>query len=274
MIYAWFTLWLFLIIFAGTGVYGLLSRLTKPVIVNWLLLPGTIVSEMAYIFGCLITGGEIRRSKIMPGEGGDGGSPATDAQPKLKFLGPVVAATIATAACGLAILLSYSLLDKPVISDFLGDGKIRPVELAPKAFPGKEAVDSVRGGWNVFWDVVGHQVYILKRMAETLGQLKWKDWHVPVFLYLSVCLAVRLSNGSRPLRPTLLAGILIAGIIALIGTISTKFSDLMSADIWPLLTYVWALLLFLLVLALALTGLVALIKSIAGKGGSAAPKGA
>ena len=79
MIYAAFTLWLVLILFAGIGVYRLWTKLVKPAWVNWALLPGTVVSEMAYIFGCLITGGEIRRAKLMPDGGGRKGN--TDGEP-------------------------------------------------------------------------------------------------------------------------------------------------------------------------------------------------
>ena len=71
MIYATFTVWLFLVLFVGAGVYRLWSGMVRPAWVNWALLPGTVVSEMAYIFGCLITGGAIRRATLLdvPGVG-------------------------------------------------------------------------------------------------------------------------------------------------------------------------------------------------------------
>ena len=60
-IYIWFVIWMFLLLAMAAGVYALLARLMSPAAVQWLLLPGTLVSEVAYMFGMLITGGEIRR---------------------------------------------------------------------------------------------------------------------------------------------------------------------------------------------------------------------
>jgi hypothetical protein len=87
VVYLAFGLYLLLIILAAAGVYKLLASLIKPAATAWLLLPGTIVSEMGYIFGCLITGGEIRRAKLIdagskpkPGEGG--GASTFPASPK------------------------------------------------------------------------------------------------------------------------------------------------------------------------------------------------
>ena len=101
MIYAAFTLWLFLALFAGRGVYRLWTRLVPPAAVNWTLLPGTIISEMAYIFGCLVTGGEIRHARLIPagrgrGRGTEGAEPQTQTSPRWSFFGPTVASLISS----------------------------------------------------------------------------------------------------------------------------------------------------------------------------------
>lgn len=270
MIYAWFTLWLFLIIFTGMGIFRLLARLTKTTALAWILLPGTFVSEIAYIIGCLVTGGEIKRAKIVPednakGEGGD--QVATESTPKLKIIGPVLASLVAITACGAGIIAAHSLLGGQVINTFVGiDGKAQQMALAPLSFmtKGKEAPGSVKATIDRFWDQAHEQVHLLRRMTETLTDLNWKDWRVGLFVYLSICLAVRLSPATRPIRPTLGAAVLIAGIIAGLGLLWTRFENLMQ-DIWPLLTYTWALLLFLLVVTLLITGVVGLIKILAGK---------
>ena len=76
MIYAAFTVYLLLIIAMGLGIYRQWTSLVKPAIVHWALLPGTFVSEVAYIIGCLITGGEIKRAKLMDNGGAAGKGPA------------------------------------------------------------------------------------------------------------------------------------------------------------------------------------------------------
>lgn len=251
----------------GMGVFTLLAKLTKPVVVNWLLLPGTIVSEMAYIFGCLITGGEIRRSKLMPDGGakGDGGAPATEAQPKLKFVGPMMASMLAIVACGAAIMVSHNYLGKTVIEKFVGaDHQVQSVLLAPKGYHKRELPETASAAMNTFWDMLHDQVTMLKRTTNMLGELDWNSWKIPLFIYLSVCLAVRLSVASRPARPTLAAVVLIAVVIALLGLVWKDLDNLMD-QVWPLLSYIWGLLLMVLVLSLLISGVVALLRALADK---------
>ena len=260
MIYAAFTLWLVLILFAGIGVYRLWTKLVKPAWVNWALLPGTVVSEMAYIFGCLITGGEIRRAKLMPDGGGRkgdaDGEPTTEATSGVKYVGPVVAALVAIVACAGAILAARALLGEPVIERFItADGSLRQAAL-PKELP---------ANWNALWEQVATHEHLLRRMCETWTGVDWLNWRVPLFVYLSLCLAVRLSPVRRPARPTLAAVVLIAAMIAMTGLIWPRFGNLME-DVWPLLTYVWAILLFLLVVTLLLRGVVALVRILSAKG--------
>jgi hypothetical protein len=253
-----------LTIFLGMGVFALLAKLTKPVVVACLLLPGTIVSELAYIFGCLITGGEIRRSKIMPdSKASDGGQPTTEAQSKLGFFGPLIASTFAIVACGAAIVTVNHYMGKSVVHQFAiqSDGM-----LPPKGSFNEKAPSTAAAAVNYFWKLVHSQVDLLKRSTDVLSELKWKDWKVPLFVYLSLCLGVRLSVATRPVRPTLAAVVLIAGGIAITGALWKKFSDLMN-DVWPLLSYVWGLLLLALVATLLLSGLAALFKALAGKSG-------
>jgi len=85
VIYAAFTLWFFLILFVAIGVHRLWAGLVGARPVGWALLPGTLVAEMAYILGCLITGGEIRRANLFPTRGGPRGGgeaaePRTEAE--------------------------------------------------------------------------------------------------------------------------------------------------------------------------------------------------
>jgi len=263
VIYAAFTLWLLLILFMGVGIYRLWGKLVKPAWVNWALLPGTVVSEMAYIFGCLITGGEIRRAKLMPdaptGQGAADGEPTTEATGGVKYVGPLVAALLSIAAAAAAILVVHALLGEPVMTEFSGGGGMLSTAALPKELP---------TSWDALWRQVGGQVHLLRRMCETWGEVDWLNWRVPLFVYLSFCLAIRLFPVSRPMRATLAVVVAIAVVIALVGLIWRRFAALMANDLWPLLTYVWAALLFGLVVTLLLRGVVALVGVLTGKGGA------
>ena len=105
---------------------------------------------------------------------------------------------------------------------------------------------------------------LIKHTCETWWELDWKNWRVVLFVYLAICLAVRLGPVSRPIRPTLGGVCAIAAVIAIIGAVNKDFSDLMD-NVWPLLTYVWASLLALLTGTLTIRGLTAFWRIITGK---------
>jgi hypothetical protein len=255
MIYLSFIVWMLLIVVAGIGLYRLWAGRLRPAWVNWALLPGTVVSEMAYILGCMITGGEVRHARLID-TSGRGGEARTDATGGIKFLSPLVASLMALVACGAAILAAYRLLGEPVLVEFtLGVGGITSGGLLPKELP-----DSWPGLWSLLQDQLG----LVRRTLETWAKVDWVSWRVPLFVYLSMCLSIRLAPVTRAVRPTLLATVALALIIALVGLIWPDFEGLMD-KVWPLLTYVWATLLVLLVLTLVTIGLVSLGRVLAGK---------
>lgn len=252
MIYVAFALWMFLILFMAIGVHALWSRMVRPAWVSWALLPGTVVSEMAYIFGCLITGGEVRRAKILPGAGeGKSGrdcEPATDVTPRLKVIGPTVASLAAVVACVGGIVLAHTFLGEPVIREFVG-------RFGSAALPRGVPLSAT-----AFWDQFRIQGALLERMTDTWTRVDWLDWRAGLFVYLTICFAVRLSPGRRDLRFALLGVLVLTGTLAAIEAVR---GDLLG-QIWPLLTYVWTALLFLLLVTLLLQGIVALVQVVLG----------
>ncbi|OPX22527.1 MAG: hypothetical protein B1H04_04855 [Planctomycetales bacterium 4484_123] len=258
MIYAALAVYLLGILFMAMGVYRLWAGMVNPRWVGWALLPGTVVSEMAYIFGCLITGGEIHRARLMgPARAGQGNKaakagaePTTEATPRIPHLGPVIEAFAAIVACGAAILAAHALLGGPVIDRF---GIVS--DQLHRALP-----TSTAG----FWQQVHRQVHLVRHMGRTLLALDWLDWRVPVFVYLAACLSIRLAPVHRPVRASLAAVVALAGIIALVGLAWWRFSGLVGR-IWPLVSYVWASLLFLLALSLIIRGCVGLVRALAAR---------
>ena len=264
MIYAAFSVYLLGIFFVAMGVYRLWADMLRPRWVNWALLPGTVVAEMAYIFGCLITGGEIRRAKLM-GDGptdrrrskkapaADEAEPTTESTPRLRYIGPVVAAFMTILACGAGIVLVHALLGEPVIAEFVaGTNPMLTQAELPKRLPTSTGE---------FWEQVNTHVDLLRRMAGTWLDLDWLDWRVPLFVYLATCLTIRLAPVRRSLRASLAAAVAMAVLIGLTGLVWRQFSGLMD-DVWPLLTYIWASLLFLLTVSLIARGGVGLTRAL------------
>jgi len=266
-IYIWFVIWMFLLLAMAAGAYALLARLMSPAAVQWLLLPGTIVSEVAYMFGMLITGGEIRR-RVLPDASGGGAAPSGGG--KYQWLGETVASLLSVVAVAVVLVTMWTLLDKPVIGKFIGVGITQRVALAPLDSRIRSGPSSAGDVADIIWDQAHNQVSLLRRLAGTLTELDWFAWRTPLFVYLTLCLSIRLWPSRRPIRPTLLAVVILAGVIAAVGAIWNRFESLLE-DIWPLLTYVWTSLLLALVLTLLITGVVMLVRVLSGKSGQAKP---
>jgi len=259
LIYVAFTFWLLMILFAGVGIYRLWSQIVRPSWVNWALLPGTFVSEMGYIFGCLVTGGEIRRAQLVPsgggsrGKGSSDGEPTTEDSPRIKVVGPLVAALLAVAASAGGIVALHTWLDAPVIDQFVLTAGL---EELPRELPTT---------WDGFWDSLKRQIDFLQSMCDSWRALDWANWRVGLLIYLATCLSVRLAPVGRDMRWSLAAMAAVAGLIALAGVVSKRFDGLIrEGRIWYLLTYVWTLLLFLLAATLLLRGLIGLVQVLRG----------
>jgi len=253
MIYAAFVVWFFILIFAGIGVYSIASRLVKPRVVSWILLPGTLISEMAWILGCLLTGGEIRKAKLIQTDG-SAAQEGTQSSGGLK-IGPLVSALLAIVACAVAVLLLDKWLGQSVLKTFTIKGVWVPKQALPQTLP---------GSWDGFWTLVSAQPALIRRLCETLRELPWGQWQTPVFLYLSICLTVRLAPARRNLRATLGAVVVLCILLALTGAIWKDFAGSVE-NIWPLLVYLYALMLTLLVAMLMIWAIVSLVRVLAGK---------
>lgn len=274
MVYLAFGLYLLLIILAAAGIYKLLTGLIKPAATAWLLLPGTIVSEMGYIFGCLITGGEIRRAKLIEsggkpkageGAGGSGGASkggaGTDVAQKNRALGSLAGALMSIMACGAGIVVATQYLGQPVVQQYT-----QPVErsLAPARLP----VELPNNG-DTFWKHVHNNVYLLQRMCTVVPELKW-NWRTGLFIYLVICLAVRMAPISRSLRASLAAAIVLSGGLAMVGFAWPKGP--VPGQLWPLLSFLWACMLLVLVATLLLRGGIGLVRSLSGQHAKPMPK--
>ncbi|MFP4106982.1 MAG: hypothetical protein ACLFVU_12945 [Phycisphaerae bacterium] len=254
-LYLSFIITFFLILFTAAGIYRLWSGMVKPRYVDWALLPGTLVAEMAYILGTLITGGEVRRAKLLTDGESEGSGEAETGTGRFRVLGLIVASLLSLVACGGAIVLCHYLLGTGVIETFIGGflGIIDTAEM-PRELP---------GSWDGFWEYLEAQLDLLRRMTEAWTKFDWADWRTPLFVYLVACLSVRLAPARRDMRWYLLAVVLIAGVIGLLGAIFQSFDAL--NDLWPLLTYIWANLLFLLTVTLLIRAVVALVRMLMGK---------
>jgi hypothetical protein len=118
------------------------------------------------------------------------------------------------------------------------------------------------------WGFLRGTVDLMQSSLSAALRSNLLDWRYWLFLYLLICLTLRLAPGRAALRPTLLALLLTGVVIAIVGAIVPQAQALLHSG-WPVLSLVVATNLLLLVLTLLARGTVELVRVLSGKSPSA-----
>lgn len=244
------TLWLVVIVFSALGVHRLWSGMIKPRTVNLILLPGTLVAQLGRVVGLLVTGGTVNNTALIKDD--DSGEPQTgkEVKPRIPVIGPILVAMLPMLACATAIY---------VMSQYLGQDIQNRMseENAPRELPTTVAA---------VWPLLRQAITLVERLVNATMNSPMKDWHTWLFLYLAVCLTVRMAPLPGTLRGAIGAIILLGAAAALYGTFSkSSESPSLIHQSWPLITFCVATLLLLLMITLAVKGTVCLIKILSGQ---------
>ena len=246
MLYAALTFWLLVIVFSAWGVHRLWSGLIKPRVVNTILLPGTLIAQLGHVLGLLVTGNPVRNTKLMGDD--EAGEPESDTpqEQRVPVIGPILIGLLPLVACGACLY---------VAAEQWGDSVLAGTQEVHQRLP-----------WPLadVWDLLRDSITSVEGMVAAILGGNLLDWHTLLFLYLAVCLTVRMSpfEGNRrgAIGAILLAGVL----IAIIGSLSSAAHGFVVSS-WPILSFAVAMLLFLLLLSLLVAGAIGLIRILAGK---------
>lgn len=248
MLYASLTFWLLVIVLTAWGVHQLWTAMVKPKVLNTVLLPGTLAAQVGHVLGLLVTGATISNTTLY-GDG-ESGAPETtpDPRPKIPIVGPVIIGMLPLVACATVIFFVARLLGAPVLGK-IGAGTIGPTLPTTTA-----------GVWQLLRDLIT-LVESIVSASLAADFTSWKTW---LFLYLLVCLAVRMAPFPGNLRGAL-GAILILGIGAATLSSLLDVADPRVQNAWAVLNLTVATLLFLLLLSLLIRGGVGLVKLFSGQ---------
>lgn len=243
MLYAALAFWLFIIVCTAWGVHSLLTRLVKPRIVNFALLPGTLVATLGYVFGLLITGNEVRRASLIGDS--DTGEPTSDPPDKHKIpvLGSIVVGLLPIVACAGGLYAAKSLWGAALFERAAG---VRVTQTVPTTLDG-------------VWDLLRQSITAMEGLLDAILGSDLANWETLLFVYLALCLTVRMAPLERNRRGAIVAIVLAAGVIWLIGLITSQAAGVVEAA-WPIVSFAVALLLLMLLITLLVTGLVGLVR--------------
>ena len=252
MIYLMFGIWFVLLLLAGMGLYRLWTAKAGAALVDWLMLPAAIVSEVFYSIGRVVTGRPAFGGIISPRHARDDACRSAIAGRGGLLIG-MLSSLLVLAACAAAIGASVYFLDgRAVVRDVVTDELLTEFDLTslPKDFP---------TSWNAFWDLAEYQVSVVQRTLHAWSVQDWRRWQTPLLLYLTAIFAIRLGPVRHDQRSSLIVAILLIGIAAAVGAMSKPFDDLVRGDLWSLLTFLWGMVLTMLTITLVVLGIVRLV---------------
>ena len=267
--YATVVVWLLIVLFSSYAVYRIWAGLTSGVAMTWLLFPGALVSELAFVLGCLLSGATVKDVSLLPTDENQdeekdkkkdeqepprkkaAGPPTTGGfpKPKIPIVGHIFMGLIPIVAAGLCIYAMSATMGHPVLT------KIDATANLPKVLPTtseqwwalpKDMVDLVRTTWNA------------------LGVSGWanfnRNWKLILFTYISICLVVRIAPIRGNLRGASGAMLLLGAAAIATELIRKGTTTPLLEKSWTLLTFTVGMLLLLLTFSLVALALVGLIR--------------
>lgn len=249
--YASLTFWMLVIVFSALGVHQLWSSLIQPKIVNSILLPGTLVAQLGHVLGLLITGGTVTDTSLVKDD--DSGEPQTggDTESRVPIVGPIVIALLPMAGCAVAIYWVSRYFGSDILAG-MSDESVNAIHL-PTSIP-------------FLFDMLGQSLAMVEQLIYVVAGSNYTSWETMLFLYLAICLTVRMAPLTGNLRGSL-GAIFIFGILAfLLGQFAQSDATGPLSSAWPLVTFSVAVLLFLLLFSLIVKGIVSLVKTLFGQG--------
>lgn len=255
MLYAAFVFWAIVAMFAARAVYSLLAKVVPPKVLNYALLPGTLVAQIGHHFALLVTGGTVNQSRLANENTGEPEIQA-DGKPRIPVLGPVLVAVVPMFLCGLALVLAADWFNTHALMQ-------QARTSLPQALP---------RSLMAFWEQLGSVLASLQHASTMWWQANWDLWRTWLFAYLTICLSIRLSPLSPDVRPGLL-GVAMFGVVAWLAGMFTPEVAARLEQFWPKLSFLVANLLLVLLAVLAGAAALGLWQIVKGKQGASGGAG-
>jgi hypothetical protein len=256
VLYAALTFWLMIALLVAYGAFKLVEGLVRPRWINLVLLPGTLVAEMAHFLAALLTGAPVRDAKLVSDES-IGESPAPSAS-GIPVLSPLLLALLPILSALVILFLLYKHFDATVVQSFAAANGGTDLDLRQLA----QELDWRLAAWfRIGRDLVSLDERLIGVLPFSDITHTWKSW---LFIYLTGCLAVRMVPLRGNLRSGMASVVLIGGLAAGLGWLLPGMAESLKRA-WPLLGYMIALLTLLLLIALVVRGAVALAFVLADK---------
>jgi len=245
-LYAALMLWLLVIIFAAAGVHRIWSGLVKPRVVNAVLLPGTLVAQLGHVLGLLLSGNSVKNTKLMGDD--EKGEPKSDTpeQQRLPIIGPILVGLLPLVACAACLYGAAHFWGERIVGNVAANAGSQVPQTLPTTLTG-------------MWDLLRGGISLAEHLLAAIITSDLPNWPTLLFLYLAVCLTVRMAPFEGNRRGAIGAIVLAALVIAVLGSLSPAVRNAVLSS-WPVLSFAVGMLLLLLLVSLLVRGVVGFIR--------------
>ncbi len=242
MLYAAMVFWLMVLVFAAYGTHQLWAGIMKPNVLNVLLLPGTLIAQAGRIVGMLVTGAQINNAALLTTADPAKIAKSKTSKPKIPVVGPVLIALLPMLACGFAIHMVVTTIGQDVLNT---STQLTSNEL-PLTF-------------NSPWELLRSTIGVAEHVTGIVLSSDFRNWQTWLFVYLMICLTVRMAPMPGAHRGAIGAVLLIGVFIGLAGRFAATTEGAIQG-LWDLLNFSVGCLLCLLLLSLTARGGVGLFR--------------
>jgi hypothetical protein len=241
MLYAAVTFWMLMLMLIAWGVQQLWGSMLRSWMMESILLPGTLVARLGHLVGCVMTGAAMEGAAHDEAEESD--EPEPRLRPRPPVIGPIFLALLPMMACMVGLACVMNGLGR----DMVGRVGEPTMEMSVPT--------TTAGAWQMLRDMIT----LTEHMVGTLTSAEFWRWQSWLFLYLVVCLAVRMAPLPGTLRGAVGATVVLGLVSALFGQLFPQAQDRIRQG-WEVLSFAVAVLLFLLLLGLIIRGTMSLAR--------------
>ncbi len=239
MLYAAAVFWMFVVVLSASGVYFLWAGMVKTRIVNIVLLPGTLAAQLGHVLGMLVTGGTVEGTSLMSDDDSASPKQGNTTKSRIPVVGPLIVGVLPLLTCAGGIALSTLVLGGPSVNDLIAG----------------EVIRSIPAGVPAFWDLLRNLIDLMEKTLNVAIHAGGSNWRAWLFMYLLICLTVRMAPLPGNLRGALGAIVTFGVIGFVIGLVFTPAQGYVERG-WSMLSLTVSTLLLLLVISAVIRGAV------------------
>src|SRR5690606_25311049 len=147
-------------------------------------------AQLGYVLGLLITGGTVNNTTLIKDD--DSGEPETgdDAKSRVPLVGTMIIALLPMIGCAVAIYWTSRYWGSPIL------GAMSHTSVSDVPLPTTIGL---------FFALLRQAVGLVEQLVAVIMSQNLTDWRTLLFLYLAVCLTVRMAPLTGNLRGSLAA---------------------------------------------------------------------